>query len=186
MKLLNILNGGSALHIFNVAKLPGDTLIWRETLSEGPVQARSEDDFFKLRFKWISEAYHADAAAYQNTVINEFNKLKSFRKYDEVLFWFEFDLFCQVNLVFLLSFFKNKKLGKIKLALICPNEHPNHPDFRGIGQLSPSEFSELPAQKVYLNTQDIQFASKAWEAYLSADPKKIEDIIQEDPGHLYN
>ncbi len=184
MKILNILNGDATLYKFRQTALSGDVLVWRETLSEGPVLADSEKAFFKLRSDWISKVYNSNAEEYQKQVIDEFSRLKTYSDYDEILFWFEFDLYCQINLIFLLSFFQDKILGKTVLSLICPNQHPNHSDFRGIGQLSPQELSELTDQKLYLNKQDIHIAVEAWEVYASDDKKKMENFLKKDFGQL--
>lgn len=159
MRTLHILNGDSTLNIFNVANIPGDVLVWRETLSEGPVLADSEQHFFSMRATWISKAYQTENLNYREIIIDEFDKLRSYKDYDELIFWFEFDLFCQVNLLFLLSFFKDKYPYEAKLSLICPKSHKNHPDFRGIGQLKPAELSGLISEKKCLTHSDILFAS---------------------------
>ena len=181
--VLNILNGDSTLYNFHKSGMEGDTIVWREMLSEGPVDAgRSYADFFCLRSRWFDETISNDAD-YERKVISEFNRLASHPKTDEIVLWFEFDLHCQVNLIFLLNYFSQCG-NEFKLSLICPDSHPNHEKFKGIGELSPGEFNELPMQMVTLDQQDLRVASQAWEAYCSADMLKIEKFISLDHHHL--
>jgi hypothetical protein len=185
MKLLNILNGDSSMHLFRRANLEGEILVWRETLSEGPVSnTNSYEDFFVIRFAWISKAYNSPFMDYKEKVIDEFSVLENTDEFNEIVLWFEFDLHCQINLIFILNYFHNKGLKDTKLFLICPDSHTNHPDFRGIGELSPQEFAELPQQRILLDRNDLAIASKAWESYCSGNPELITELISLDHGHL--
>lgn len=185
MKILNILNGEATLHKFKQTELPGDVLVWGEILSEGPIGTDSTyDDFFSLRSDWICNVFNSTPAEYKRKVIDEFERLKDSSEYDEILLWFEFDLHCQINLIFLLNYFQTLNLNETKLALICPDQHPNHPDFRGIAELSPQELSLLTADKVYLTDTDLTIAANAWRAYSSQEKPQIESLLMADFGHL--
>ena len=185
MKVLHILNGDATLHKFKKTGLPGDVIVWREVLSEGPVNhIATYHDFFYSRSKWIKETYNSELAEYNQKVIYEFNRLKSCPQYDEVIFWFEFDLYCQINLIFLLDFLNKRNLGATKISLICPGNHPNYSDFRGIGQLTPAELSELILEKVELHKPDLEFASLAWKTYAGGDKQEIEKLLHASFGNL--
>ncbi len=185
MKLLNILNGDSTLNVFKQTNLSGDVLVWREVLSEGPLETGTfDEDFFSLRSNWICSAFNSTTSEYRRKVIDEFSRLKDCSEYDEVLLWFEFDLHCQINLIFLLSYLQPLNLEKTKISLICPGDHPNHSNFRGIGELSPEELSNLPSEKVFLNKADLALGSKAWKAYSSGEREQIETFLNCDFGQL--
>lgn len=136
--------------------------MWREVLSEGLVdKIDTYHDFFYNRLKRINDTYNSELADYNRKVIYEFNKIKNATQYDEVILWFEFDLFCQINLVFFLDYLNNRNLGNTVTSLVCPDRHPNYVDFRGIGQLKPEELAELILDKVTLTNVDLAIASKA-------------------------
>jgi hypothetical protein len=49
MKVLHVLNGDATLFKFKKTGLPGDIVVWREVLSEGPINNRTTyHDFFLL------------------------------------------------------------------------------------------------------------------------------------------
>jgi len=50
--------------------------------------------------------------------------LSRFSDHEEVVLWFEHDLFCQVQLIFLLNWLAQRELGKTKLSLIFIGEFP--------------------------------------------------------------
>ncbi|HEY1025346.1 MAG TPA: DUF1835 domain-containing protein [Sphingobacteriaceae bacterium] len=181
--LLNILNGDATLHLFNQTTLPGDVLVWREILSEGPVIFGNNESLFETRRHWLSARFGAPIEEYHQKVIAEFAKLEDVNTYAEVLLWFEFDLTCQVNLIFMLDHFYNLNTGN-EITLVCPESHPNHPDFRGIGQLTPAELQALPTQKLALTREDLAFGAEAWRVYCRNDREEIENFLNRDFGQL--
>ncbi len=96
--ILHILNGDSIVQSFEQTGLDGDILVWREILSQGPLQ---EDilsaDFWKTRSEWISKTFNDRPEHYQEYVLNPLAKLSE--PYEEINLWFEFDLHCQVNML---------------------------------------------------------------------------------------
>jgi hypothetical protein len=121
---------------------------------------------------------------YNQKVIYEFNRLKSCPQYDEVIMWFKFDLYCQINLIFLLDFLNKRDLGTTKISLICPDSHPKYSDFRGMGQLTPAELSELILERVTLDKVDLEFASLAWRTYADGDKQEMEKLLSSSFGNL--
>lgn len=184
MKTLHILNGDSTWSKFKDSSLTGDVIVWREVLSEGPLDATLPyPQFFELRSKWIAAAFNAQNADYQQKVITEFEKIRLADSYEEIVLWFEFDLHCQINLLFLLDYFW-KNPTKATLSLICPSAHPNHPDFRGIGQLTPEELAGLFPSRILLKPETLAFASNVWEAYCSQQTDILKNFLDKDFGQL--
>ncbi|HEY0896061.1 MAG TPA: DUF1835 domain-containing protein [Sphingobacteriaceae bacterium] len=182
-QVLNVLNGDATLEKFRQTDLPGDILVWREILSEGPVQAAGISGFFRLRSDYLQTLAGAAPEDYQQKVVSEYDRLADYRRYSAVNLWFEFDLTDQVNLIFLLNFF-HKKPGNSSLYLICPEEVPGYPDFRGIGELAPTDLQKLLPGRVQLTPEDLRIASAAWEAYCSGREEDIHKIIDGDTGRL--
>ncbi len=67
--------------------------------------------------------------------------VEGYRSYDEVVLWFEHDLFDQLLLVRLLDWFSARDLGLTRLSLISIAEHPAVPRFVGMwGSSAPSRW----------------------------------------------
>lgn len=182
-KVLNILNGDATLAKFRRSGLPGDIIVWREILSEGPVTG-DNGEFFRTREEWLSHTFDLPAGDYHSKVIKEFNRLKEEQGYfDEIILWFEFDLTCQINLLFLLDFFQKERRPN-QLSLVCPAEFPGYPNFKGIGELKPEKFAQLREQKIELTEQDLEIAANAWQAYRSGQAQVIEQFLKDDHGQL--
>lgn len=102
MKQLHILNGDAMLSAFRESGIEGDIIVWREILSEGPVADVAEEAFFRLRSVYIHETFGESPDQYKEKVVSSFNSIKNCTAYNHVCLWFEQDLVCQINLLFLL------------------------------------------------------------------------------------
>lgn len=182
-RILNILNGDATLENFRQTALPGDVLVWREILSEGPVKAPGTDGFFRLRSDYLASLAGASPEDYTRKVVLEYERLHGWHRYEEVDLWFEYDLTDQVNLVFLLDFFHTHPAGTA-LYLICPAEVPGYPDFRGIGELSPQDLEKLKGTRTRLTQEDLMVGARAWQAYRSGSEAEIRSAIAGDTGSL--
>ena len=100
---LHILNGDATLPAFTAAKLPGQVLVWREILSQGPAIAGiPEETFWLKRQAYINSTYGETAASYKQKVLDEILRLEAAGAFFEVVLWFDSDMMCQVNLFYLL------------------------------------------------------------------------------------
>ena len=100
--MLHILNGDATANLFKETGLPGQVLVWREILAEGPAtQTPDEKAFWRQRQEYITQSYQETTQNYHLKVLTELNRLQQLcRQQDEIILWFEHDLICQVNLVY--------------------------------------------------------------------------------------
>ena len=69
--------------------------------------------------------------------------IENFSDHEEVVLWFEHDLFCQVHLIYLLDWFAQRDLGNTRLSLISIDEFPGVKMFHGLGQLNEAQLTSL-------------------------------------------
>ena len=174
MNILHILNGDSTLQNFEDTGLEGITMVWREVLSEGPLEEDiSSGHFWKARAEWINEVFEDTAESYQEKMIDQLSVLSE--QYDEINLWFEFDLHCQVNLLGVLNYLiKQTDLSAPGVYLICPDDYPGKENFMGMGELTGEELEFLYDNiRVRLSAIDFAFAAEAWLVYVSQDAKRL-------------
>jgi hypothetical protein len=111
-------------------------------------------------------------------------QLASFVAHEEVVLWFEFDLFCQTNLLYLLDWFAQQERANTKLSLICIGEFPGKPNFRGLGELNAEELASLSPQRQPVTEAQLQLAQSAWRSYCSPNPAAIEKLLQMNTSDL--
>ena len=96
--MLHIHNGDSSANIAKQSSLPGEHFAWREALIEGPTPAGLEgEEWRRVRARHLSEAYGVDFQECERGLLAQENKLAAFSDHDEVVLWFEHDLFCQTK-----------------------------------------------------------------------------------------
>ena len=178
MNILHILNGDSTLQGFEQTGLGGDTMVWREVLSEGPLEENiSSAGFWKKRQDWISETFNAATENYQGNMLNQLAKLSD--PYDEINIWFEFDLHCQANMLGVMTYLKQKAdLSGPAIFLICPAEYPGKENFRGMGELTGEELEYLYDNiRVQLSEMDFILAAEAWGIYVAKNAGKLNKYL---------
>lgn len=182
MTQLHLLNGEGTAHHFSLA---GDCIVWNEALACGntlyevatPAFYASREAFFKRQYKHLPLREPISDDAYQSLVIAQLDQLKNAAQYNEITLWFEFDWFCQINLMAALSWFAQQTHPFDNVYLVCIDAHPAIEDFRGLGQLKPEHFAPLFAQRKKLSAQDIAFADKVWAAYCGNNVLALADLI---------
>lgn len=180
MKTLHILNGDGTAKKFEASSIEDNYIIWRECLFEGPVAAANEYEFWENRKKYITATYGIKQDEYDQKVLEELHKFHYCQTYDAFVLWFEFDLFCQVNLLYLLSWLATKEFSNLKIYLIAIDHYPGIADFRGMGQLSPQQLEVLNNQRQELTPADLAFAHDCWQTYTANDPFILEKFLERD------
>lgn len=181
MQTLHILNGDATRPEFEKAGIAGEILIWREMLVEGPTVAPIlSAEWFRLRRRFVQVLYADNNPHAYDKAETELRRLaQSAKQFTEIVLWFEYDLFCQINLIAALSALKELGVPAQRISLVCPGEHAEIEDFRGLGQLRAAHFTPLYAERVSLNPTSLHFADRVYQAYASADPRSLEALLQE-------
>ncbi|PIQ47076.1 MAG: hypothetical protein COW03_17300 [Cytophagales bacterium CG12_big_fil_rev_8_21_14_0_65_40_12] len=175
---LHILNGDSSKLKFEQSRIKGTATVWRDVLSDGPVSIDfASPDFWQSRKTFFSSFFGVISLRYEQDVIAEFKKIQKFNAYDEVVLWFEYDLFCQINLIALLHWFKNQEIKAPKISLICVGWEEGFEGLVGLGEIPTDDYPSLYERRRILGSNDFNLASDAYLAYCSEDPRDLETFI---------
>jgi hypothetical protein len=177
--MLHIHNGDSSANIAKQSSLPGEHFAWRESLITGPTPAGVVgNEWRSVRAQHLSKAYGVDLQECERGLLDHEKKLSSFAEHEEVVLWFEHDLFCQTNLLFLLNWFAQEDTGSTKLSLICIGAFPGKKNFRGLGELDAEQLASLFPGRQQVTSSQLKLAELAWQAYCSPEPGEIEKAAQ--------
>ncbi len=179
--MLHITNGESVTGTFRQVRFPGTYLSWLDVLHDGPVP----------RTATLSELSDVRAQALAGFGWEEYEKvrakfmardraLEDFRKQEEVVLWFEHDLFDQLQLIQLLDWFAEHEMGKAKLSLIQINSYPGVPQFHGLGQLSGPQLARLFPLRREVTSAQIATAQRGWSAFCAEEPSALLEIARAD------
>ena len=180
-RILHILNGDSTFINFQQSGIEGDVAIWREIMAEGPVQYDIEldnSDFWERREEYIQRNY-SDEKNYSDLVLKEFQKIERARDYDEVVLWFEYDLFCHINFIACLQLFEHKRV-----SLICEGYDSNNV-LRGLGEIPHNLYLDRFENRQELAPDEIKYLDEVWFAYSNSDSTFIESFLNPHPSFPY-
>jgi hypothetical protein len=179
--MLHIHNGDSTAGTLREFGFPGDHKAFQEVLMEGPTPSGlSHDEWLQVRARFLAGSYDLTLEKCAADLREQESWLRGFSKHEEAILWFEHDLFCQINLIYLLDSFSKQSLGKTRLSLIWVGEFPGVKDFRGLGQLTGEQLASLFNQRHEVTDAELLLAARAWEAYCSADPGEVTRLIDDD------
>ncbi len=183
--MLHILNGKSLEETMRQSSVKGNLFSFRDALISGPVtNSREKESWCTTRARHLSETYEVEFEECERSLIEQEKALQSYANHDEVVMWFEHDVFCQLNLLYLLDWFANVDLKNTELCLVNIGAFPGHKDFRGLGELNSDELASLFPQRQKLLREHLSLGSRAWQAFQSADPTSIEELLESDTSEL--
>jgi len=183
--MLHIHNGDSTAGTARNANIPGEHLAWREALVCGPTPGGlSENEFRDVRAKHLAGSYGMELGKCEADLLKQEQALARFADHEEVVLWFEHDLFCQVHLIYLLNWFAQRELGKTKLSLVSIADFQGVEDFRGLGQLTEAQLASLFPQRQEVKKARLELGVRSWKAYTSPNPRRLESFISENPPAL--
>jgi hypothetical protein len=182
--MLHIHNGDASADTARKTDLPGEHFAFRESLITGPTPADLDPpDWRQVRARHLSESYDVEIETCERQLLEQERKLAAISNHDEVILWFEHDLFCQVHLIYLLSTIAQHATST-KLSLICINEFEGKPKFRGLGELDSDQLASLFPRRQPVTPTQLQIASSAWAAFTSPNPEAIEKFLESNSGAL--
>ncbi len=183
--MLHIFNGDATAEVFAETGLPGTALAWHEALIAGPVPNDTfSDNWINVRANHLAAAYEKEVEQCRETLLEMKRVLQKADEHDEIVLWFEHDLFCQVNLLALLDAISRFDIDAGRLAIISIDTFPGVDKFHGMGQLTPAQLASLFEKRQEVSPEMISLAQEAWQAYTSPNPESIQALLRQDTTAL--
>jgi hypothetical protein len=157
--VLHLLNGDATLAVFP-STLPGQRAVWRDIMVEGPAV-----DDGAARSAWLAPRLGVAPDEYEERW-REGQAVLAGAAEDEVILWFEQDLFCAVNLWFVIT----RLPPSTQLWLVFP---PLGDSLDGLGTLTASVLAELFGGRRPLDRAARDEATALWRAYAGSDPTEL-------------
>ena len=174
---LNITNGDSAVGSLNDAGIEGKIIAWRDVLHEGPVDSSLPlEELSKQRARFIAGNNWAEFSHVSGDFVERDRMIQHLDYFEEVVLWFEDDLYDQLQLIQLLDFFSNGTAQSKRLSLIVVDGY--------IPPLTAEELRQLDAERPAVTPEQLALARRAWSDFGSNDPTRIERLLQESTSAL--
>lgn len=178
--ILHILNGDTLSPRLKDLSIKGDIAIWREMLCEGPTIVNLASEKFKsTRISFFKEQYPNQAGDYDAIFGSQLAIIADAHLYKEVVLWFEYDLFCHINMLACISFLRSIDY-KGKTSLVCSGWIDGKNQLQSLPLLSNKELQTHYNQRILLDKHDLFLADDLWKLYCEDDhthlnPKRAKD-----------
>ena len=140
--------------------------------------------FIKRRLAFFENNYEVSSHRYINGFIKELEILQTDKTYTAILLWFEYDLFCHINMIASIHYLK--QLGrKEHLYLVCSGKISGTEKLHGLSELDDDQLIAHYNQKVRLTSTDIALANTLWTAYCSANPNAFTIPLGQTSSFIY-
>jgi hypothetical protein len=175
--MLHITNGDSAANGIRETGIPGAVLSWIDVLHEGPVPPDLDlDQLRTVRAKFIADCGWTSFEEAVGLFSRRDRVLADSLGKDEVVLWFEHDLYDQLQLIQILDWYAHHDLNRTKLTLICAAEY--------LGPSTVERLRERYPERQPISGTQLELARTAWAAFRSPDPTQLTELLQRDSSAL--
>ena len=183
--MLHITNGDSTVYGLREGGMEGEILPWRDVLHEGPVPADlAEDELNDVRARFLAGAGAGSYEELRASFAEREVALTAALDGDEIVLWFEHDLYDQLQLIQILAWFAARPAFSAKLSMICIDAHPGVERFFGLGQLRGAQLAALFPARQPVTTTQIELGERAWGAFRAPQPTALQELIRGDTTAL--
>jgi hypothetical protein len=176
--VLHVLNGDSARLGIERSGIPGRFVVWPDILYEGPTPLATGEEWIAVRTAYLAGVADRPIGEVAERYRQNDAILESFRDHDEVVCWFEHDLFDQLLLIRHLWWLRTRSLAAeaqrakagakvelTKLSLVCRDMY--------LGPLKPEAFPPLFTDRQPITDAQLDLGSRAWTAFCGDDPSRL-------------
>ena len=175
--IYHVLPGDAVAAEFKKTNIGGETIVCRECLAVGDVDADILPDFWEQRARFILSEYGEDEIVYHETVADELARLLDLDSEDEVNLWFEYELFCSVNLWFCLWLLSDTGASAYRVE---PAELKDEDRWDGFGNLSAVDLQKCYDRKTKLTDDEITLGAALWNAFRKGDNVRLKELSASD------
>lgn len=172
--MLHITNGESVS--IPETGLPGEVVYWNDVLHDGPVPCGlSLQQLSRVRERFIAEFFAVPLS--EVSFAHRDEALSHFRDHEEVILWFEHDLFDQLQLIQILDWFSGQQdLSRPLISVISVDSY--------LGPMRPQQLLTLFPARRKVTQAELMTAQAAWSAFCSPEPTGLADLLRRDISPL--
>jgi len=183
-KTLHITNGDGFTEVLKTLDISGDIITWREMLCEGKTTHEvGSETFWRQRYEFLNRAYKVTKDTFINRTLKEYRNLCNQKSQEDIVLWFNKDLFCQINMVAVLSWIK-KNRSNANIFLIGSAVEKDAAPTPPLSSLDKAALEELYQNKLLLNKDDIEFGDYIWQLYCENSPIRLQSAIKQNNSQL--
>src|SRR5258708_6343735 len=167
--MMHFPNGDVSASLGRRAGVPGRHVPFRESLVGGPVQPSLPlHEWVESRAAFLSEQYGEHLLRVRNELLEQENVIDRAHEEEEVVLWFEHDLYCLVHLLYFFS-----RLSKVRRVSLIWCAEP-------LGTQSEEDLFARFDSRAAVTPAMNSAAKLAWSAFTNADPTSLNRFLSAD------
>ncbi|MCL7763095.1 DUF1835 domain-containing protein [Polaribacter sp. Z014] len=179
--ILHITNGDSTTNYLKNLNFSGDFITWREMLCEGKTTVDvGSETFWKTRFDFLKTSYSISKKKFIDFTLKEYRTLCSKKESKEIVLWFDHDLFCQINMIAVISWLKIYRKG-YHISLVTSSKTKDSNKLKSFSELTKNQMQQHYKSRIDLSLDDIEYADYIWQLYCSDSPLRLETVYKFNP-----
>jgi len=184
-RYLHVANGSCTTRLIESARISGALSIWADPLYEGPVpDGLTDAELLEVRARYLAGPAGEPDVDPVNDLRRWRETIRRHESYDELILWFEHDLFDQLNLVQVLTWIRSYLPEAKTVSLVCVGSFPGYRDFKGLGELTPGELASLLETRQRVGEAQYSLAERAWEAFRKPTPEALDQLRRADTAAM--
>ena len=177
-QILHITNGSNLTSYLRDLNVEGEFFTWHEMLCEGPTTEQIDThEFVEVRREFLNKYYDIDIDEYE--FHKELEVLDHTEKYSEINLWFEYDLFCHINLIAVISLLHQKKVklsDDDDLDALISGDEPDE---------IPEELDDVADGDDGNDDDDLDLARSLWSIYCGENHNLLKPYIIKKSSFKY-
>ncbi len=159
------------------ADLRGEILPWRDVLHEGPVPDGLQDHELRaVRARFLADRGFGNYEQILSEFVERDALLSEFLEYEEIVLWFEHDLYDQLQLLQVLAFFAERGGVDGRLAAVIVPHY--------LGRVAPQRLRSFFDQRRPVGADMRDLGRRAWSAFRSPNPIDLVALRDADTSIL--
>jgi hypothetical protein len=166
--MLHVTNGTSAMNRIHELGLPGHIVSWDDVLHEGPVPEGLDAAALRdVRADFIASSDWGDRREIATEMRVRDEVLASAPPDEEVVLWFEHDLYDQLQQLQVMDRLQARRAGVVTAIMA--------PDY--LGYQTADRLREWFDRRQRITDQQWDLAVRAWAAFRASDPRAVLDVL---------
>jgi hypothetical protein len=163
--VLHVTNGEATKSPLEMSGVPGRFASWDDILHDGPTPLVSGEEWLRTRARYFASVGFGEEDDMVESYRPKDNALENLSGEDEVVFWFEHDLYDQLLLIRHLWWIGRHPDASRRFSIVIGTDY--------LGMLKPQDFPPRLAARQPITSEQIRLGTAAWTTYCGDDPSKL-------------
>ena len=174
MTVTHVVNGDHTAELIRKSGLPGDVLLYTDVLHEGPVLHSPLLEHHERRAQFLSDCGWGEYQKILEFYHSQEEALMYYAEEGKLVLWCEHDLYDQLLLARWLTLMDIVLDQPHDHSLICVGHVEGHPNFHGLGELTPQNIASLYNKRRAITHRMLTDGHIAWHTLCAEGPAMME------------